>query len=372
MLLCATSSVVHAGISCDYVLGKANKTWRPGNDDLFMAFRSNAPDFWSFAKNYAAQNMPEASLVEGWVAGDPHLLNFGQVLVNDNDFELELNDLDDSGHAPLIFDVLRLMISVQVSPAEARGKDVWKAYLDGLNGEYFKAPKFVRKKIKTTVKDFLSEQQQLLRANIQKGKLNLKYYELSDMKKAPAVLQKAGSELKELMAEAHPEFQFIDWGWKSHTDGGSQGMPRVWILFKQGGNYVLREFKQMAAPATANYEIQPDPTTRINMVRKAYWGTFETDQYEVETVASGSFLARTRYEYPLNEKIKKALEDESGKLEDFSIYLGYRLGELHALQAAGQKLSKVIDKDEDEIYQTLKWLRGEYIKRMTKLIDKEK
>src|ERR1035437_723467 len=91
-LIISIQSVVHAKPDCSESLEAISKTWRSGNDDVFMAFRSNAPHFWAWSKAVAAQKLPEALLVEGIAAGDPHVLNFGQVIINDEEFTLQLVD----------------------------------------------------------------------------------------------------------------------------------------------------------------------------------------------------------------------------------------------------------------------------------------
>lgn len=364
----------HAKPDCSESLEAVSKTWRPGNNDVFMAFRSNAPHFWEWSKAVAAQKLPEALLREGIAAGDPHVLNFGQVVINDEKFALQLVDLDDAGKAPLIFDLLRLMVSVNVSPAKTKGKEIWGAYLKGLGGEDFKTPRFIKADDKLNVQEFLRGQQKLLQANVVNNKLNLAAYKLSAMKTAPQFLRATGDQIIEQLKKTQPELEFMDWGWRAHKDGGSQGMDRIWALFRQkNGNMILREFKQMAPPATGNYQIQADNETRINQVRRAFWRTSKTDEYEVVTVPGGQFLARDRYVYPLDADIKAAIAAAGGKLDDLSEYLGYQLGKLHAQQPAGAKLFAAIEKnDAGDVFKSLKGLRDDYVQLVKSLVKKER
>ncbi len=342
-----------------------SELWRTGDDDSFMAFRSNAAHFWAWAKGAFDRELPRNLRIEGTIAGDAHAANFGQVLVKNKPFEVHLIDLDDSGKGPLLGDLLRLAISIKESGADIKYKEIWEAYQDGLSGgDNYTAPDFVEKKLNQTNADFLLEQQELLTEHLNDdGELTLADFDLKPMSRAPEWLKQALTDLKTKIARRNDGTEVISTGWKKHTDGGSQGMMRMWLLLKRDNQYRLVEYKQMAAPATENYTDQKSNTARVNEVRRDYWGKDDTQEYSVVSLPQADFLSRTRFEYPLNQKIKDLMAEASGKkMNQYSLYLAYRLGQIHGKQDAGKKLASLLDDEsESESAQILlKKLANEY------------
>lgn len=355
--------------SCQSLFARdLEKTWRPGDQDSFMAMRSNAPHFWSWAHEKASRELPKSLLTEGWAAGDVHVLNFGELSKKSNhQFNLELVDLDDSGRAPLIFDVLRLMVSVKMSPAKIHGREIWEAYVKGLEGKEFNKPDFIQDIESWSDNKLNQYQEDFLNQNIENEKMRLTELGLKDMKLASVNLKKATQEIRDQLLKSDPHQSVVHTGWKVNSTGGSQGMPRIWMLLKdiKNNSFSIREFKQMASPATGNYTSQPDHIHRILQVKKAYWKTNSSHQYSVIKVDAVYFLSRNRMVHPINEAIKKAIKLEGRDLNELSLYLGFRLGQLHAQQPSGTQLLKSIEKIEKQgsvdPLDLMRKLRDEYI-----------
>jgi len=360
-LLVAFSSF--AKVDCARALQGSEALYRAGAKDLFLTFRENAPHYWKWMGENAEKNLGRELLTEGIVVGDAHLQNFGHVrLTPSSKFQVNVIDLDDSGRGPLILDLIRLHVGIQLSPVQLKTEKIWEAYRKGLKKETFPLPKFIQEANGITSEEFKRNQERWMDKKTKNGRFHPQEIDgFQEFRDAPRWLEESYQELTRQM-----NVKIQDAGWINRAQGGSRGMTRIWILTDQNSIF---EFKQMAEPATGNFTKQLQNSNRLQEVKSTYWGAVPAEQSSVFHTTHADFLFRQKFDYELNDKIKDLLKSKSEQLDKYAEYLAYRLGELHSAQTAGKNLSKVIEQSPKEISEKIKKLSTEYQAQLEKLFQ---
>ncbi|MBO9668833.1 MAG: hypothetical protein J7501_18690, partial [Bdellovibrio sp.] len=207
----------------------------------------------------------------GIVAGDSHILNFGDVPLKGGGRKYTLVDVDDSGtNSSLAGDFLRFYIGNQISPFKVTPKDLFIAYVDGVKGKKMDKPTFLTKIENASNKDFTTHNNERI-AKLTNGD---KFSELA----AVQPLHETSPEIQELFKKSSSAIQpylndltILDVGYKSKTTGGSQGLPRFWFLLKDSqSNRHIYEMKMESEPATSLFAEQPDALARLENVADVY------------------------------------------------------------------------------------------------------
>lgn len=351
-------SVNAASTECHHAMkvGQA-PAWRQAPGDLFMGFRSNAAHFWHWihGENFSALN------VEGIVIGDGHIMNFRDIPLENGKRQFGLVDIDDAGVGSLLADFMRYHIGNQLSPFKVSNKELWQAYIDGLNNVRYDKPEVIKK----AENKVYGLQEHL--AFVDKNTSQKRFNENAEL----ASLADADLSIKELFKHADPIFrnelsgEILDIGYKINDDGGSQGLVRFWYLVKEHKVMHIYEFKQEPAPAPASYGPQPPRTEAFTQAAALYRPANPSGQQKMLAVKSGHFLMRERQKAELNFDPSKAKEKTIAQGKEVSLYTANEIGLSQLAQtAAGEALKAELRKD-PQAYEKFITLTEKYITKMT-------
>lgn len=306
-----------------------------------MYFRSNAAHYWSWINSIS--RLPLFS-VRGVVAGDAHILNFGDIRFKNGKAEIGLLDVDDAGvNAPIIADFLRYFIGNQISAFKVDAKALLESYNDGISGKKHKKPDFLDE----LLTDSESKFNQKFKAYIDKLTRENKFSfnaDLLSLKQAPLNILKIYNQAEPFFESELKNYKILDIGYKTKTNGGSQGLPRFWFLVKKNTEMKVLEFKMAGIPSIFPVAIQPANNIRLKEIAKVYRpdGEIKGPFRYVETDA-GSFLLRERFPklIDLNPSNTTDPEEiEKGKL--LSLYLANKLGQWHGQQKYTQDIFRYL------------------------------
>ncbi|MGZ3794513.1 MAG: hypothetical protein ACXVCP_19350 [Bdellovibrio sp.] len=344
--------------------------WRKTSDgDLFSALRANAPHNWAYFKSIQPQLkfLKEAFEVQGIGIGDFHILNLGDIELANGDRKIGLIDVDDGGHTSLFADITRAVISNQVSPYKVSTKDLWDAYIAGLNGKKTEKPKFIEKVLNYSHKDYLKLQKKYL-AQLIDNKTFSSEAQIHPMSEADALTQEIYQKSHAVFEKTLSEYTILDQGFKIKNTGGSQGIPRFWFLVKKDGQKSIIEFKLLAEPAMELYQHQPIQEVRIEELIKLYRPQKET--YGIYKFVDGGpyqFIARERVQGFLHfqpEKEQSASEIKKG--QEMYLFLLNKVGLWQSQLEAGSKIAAALANNEDECFNEFQKIIDDYIEIMKK------
>lgn len=315
--------------------------WRKVPGDLFMGFRSNAPHYWNWLR---ASKSPLLE-VTGIVSGDPHIMNFGDVPLKKGGRDFALIDVDDAGvHAPLAGDFLRFFVSNQVSDFKVDSRNLFDAYLDGLDGKTMTKPSYLVAIEGKSDAQFREKQEKYLNKVSQDGKFTEKA-DLSPIESAPKEVRELFQRSIQVIENAMSDFTILDRGYKVKESGGSAGLPRFWFLLKKNGETHVWEFKLESSPAISLYATQPQPLDRFNQVVGIYRPQ-EVVEGPYKFVQNGQdvFLVRERLSTyfdlePGKSTDKKDLQDA----QEMSLYIANQMGRWHGSQSGAEKLLQKLE-----------------------------
>ncbi|WP_413560275.1 DUF2252 family protein [Bdellovibrio sp. HCB209] len=310
-------------------------------DGLFNAFRANAPHYWNWLKS---QNSPMLSPM-GIVVGDPHIQNFGDVQLASGGREFALNDIDDGGpQAPLAGDLIRYAAGNQVSPFAISTKDIFQAYLQGLQGKAVAEPEILQEALSHSDADYFKRQSKYLTKMTDQNRFSAKA-KLTPISQAPASVQELYEKSRSAFEASMSGYQILDVGYRTKLSGGSQGLPRFWYLIQRNQERYIVEFKLQTQAATSFYLYQGEPAQRFPYIEQVYRPAHNAyGPYKIVTTEGGAFLMRARLNPYLDFDPEEV--DSNGSLDDgkkMSLYIANRLGLWHGGQSASTTLLQVLN-----------------------------
>ncbi|WP_413586635.1 DUF2252 family protein [Bdellovibrio sp. HCB274] len=300
-------------------------------DDLFGAFRANAPHFWNWLKN---QNSPMLR-ASGVVVGDPHILNFGDVQLSTQGRVFALIDIDDGGpHAPFAGDLIRYAAGNQISPFQISLNSLFDAYVLGLKGLQVSEPEILREALSHSDADYLNRQSKYLNNMTDHDRFSAKA-KVTSISQSPAAVQNLFRQARGYFEASMPGYEILDTGYKTKNSGGSSGLPRFWYLIQKNQTRYIIEFKLEKDAATSFYSDQGDAVSRFPYVAQIYRPA-ETvyGPYKIIATPVGQFLMRARLKPYLD------FENEAGSKygREMSLYIANRLGLWHGQQEQSDDL----------------------------------
>jgi hypothetical protein len=316
-------------------------------------------------------------LSEGLVAGDPHAMNFGDLHLQEGPSKNEkaqitVVDLDDSGHAPFLVDFARLLTAIKLSGAEVKATEVWQNYLDGLYGKKPEdVPGFVEDVLEENNADWLEEQKEFVSAKTKNGRLDREALGLKPLFELGSKDQKRAQELIAQISARDAQAVVKDAAFKIKQGGGSRGLLRVWVLVDRDGSRSIEEFKEMAVPATNNFEPQTqNQKARLAQITGQFWGNADPAEYKVVSIPGGDFWLRPRAKYELKfDPDKIDTNKRQKKFDRWSLYIAFVLGRLHGSQAEAAPLKKILQQKGDETLEQLKAFSKAYRQHLQEKLE---
>jgi len=310
----------------------------------YLKLRESAPDFW----RWSAENLPryistEFSEVTGWVTGDPHFKNFGDIQT-ENSVQFGLIDLDDAGQGPLLLDLVRFIASAKSMGLPIDDiNQILNQYFYALTDPHNKKPKPIEIISAEKGYNFFARLNDYAISNSRKNKLKRKELNLTDIsgkENIQPIIELAVAHIKNLQ----PQLKLLDVAIKTKNSGGSRGLERIWLLFDFG----IFELKPIAAPATGEFSNQTNHVARLNNVLQTYWAQV-SQYYKIIGTNDSQY-------YWLRPKLKDFIQhDKMTKKQtiEFLVYAGAELGYRHRQQLDKQQLSLFLRHEADIRRQTL-------------------
>lgn len=350
--------------------------FEPYPKDIFMAFRSNNPHYWSFVKELREQHEFDSLFqVQGVGIGDFHFLNVADIELNDGTREIGLVDADDVGsQVPLFFDFSRLLISVNLAVPSVNSKEIIEAFIEGLQNKKTSS-KYVNEALSYSLdkynSDYISAIKGITKNNRFNGKSGI--VSLANMSKEQLHLfSKMHMQFRQLILKHYKDAKFLDYGFRMKTSGGSKGIPRFLFLIEHGeGVKEVVEFKQFIRSSVEYYTEQSENVERFNVASYYYrpskkvFGVFDLLSYK-----NTSFIARSILPEVISfEPSAKMPKMEKKKIVNYVRYLANYYGLAIRSQLDEQQLSWIFE-NQDLLKKQFKVFTKTYIETL-KSLNKE-
>lgn len=312
----------------------------------FQFYRSFVDLFYLvYKKNVGSlSTVYNLAFTNGWCVGDAHLENFGALLRDNRSAIFTMNDIDDAGGpCPVILDFYRLIVSAYLNEASASLSETRKsvakfsasnisiinltdAYIKGLKGEKFEAPKIIKNLIdKAQLNGFRPSENKVINEKI-----------IRDEHSAELTLNEKKQILDSLRDKGKtyaPNLKLLDAIATSKQSGGSTNLLRYEILLNDGGSILLLEFKELVRPGI--YPVSaalPQLSERITKgIEYTQGATGSSAYYSFTTIHGKEMLIRPRFSGNLNVKLEKLSKNE---INELTIFEAYTLGQIHARSIA--------------------------------------
>lgn len=296
--------------------------------DSFQLYRSFVPAYCDLFKP-AAEAVPALKNLKsqtGWIFGDVHPENFGEILSDEGKAIFTMNDMDDGARGPLVADLVRFLGAVNLYDREIDLTPLVKVYRKGLANEDVAKPKL----LKALKMDAESAGQVPGKKLYDKGTKILVRSE--DTAEVNAQIR---NEIVQAIGKAFGDSAEVrDVLMLKRTEGGSGGLKRYEALVrmdKKSGtekHHVVVEFKQMIDASIARFtEIpQPSVTERVRLGLKYAQGGSPSRFYSVQKIGNDEMLLRPRF---AGNRGVTLSELDSGDAKELILYEAGLLGQLH-------------------------------------------
>lgn len=365
--------VVYILISVAAFADIAKPNFEPYPKDIFMAFRSNNPHYWSFVKELKGQQEFDSLFqIQGVGIGDFHFLNVADIELNDGTREIGLVDADDVGsQVPLFFDFARLLISVNLAVPSVNSKEIIEAFVEGLQNKK-SSSKYVNEVLAYSIdkynSDYISAIKGITKNNRFNGKSGI--VSLANISKEQLHLfSKMHMHFRELILSHYEDAKFLDYGFRMKTSGGSKGIPRFLFLIEHGeGVKEVVEFKQFIRSSVEYYTEQSENEERFNIASSYYrpnkkvLGVFDLLSYKKTSFIARSILPEVISFDPSAKMPKK----EKKRIVNYVRYLANYYGLAIRSQLEEQQLSWIFE-NQDLLKKQFKVFTKTYIETLKSL-----
>jgi hypothetical protein len=349
---------VYGNHSCD--LFPAELPWNERGNNLFTQLRSNNPHFWAWARSWGS-HIPNHLAQQGVIAGDPHRLNYRIILV-DGELRFLLTDLDDVGRGPWILDFTRFAITVKAEHLGLSTGELFAEYRKGLEGKKVKKPKFLKKVLKMSKKEFEEEQEKYIRKVTKDDKFDFDGSEFFPLKQASLDTKKLYNDSLPYFERALKGFEILDTIVRIKDSGGSAKIRRFLFLVRDGdGQKMIFEFKEQGEPGPAQYAEQKDFEDRLNDAFKTFWKDPDSS-FRPVIAGKNNFYMRPRFADldPVPQVVKSEKDKEHAR--DLNLYIAYYMGKSVHRQRGSVSYLDGINSDPDAALDFVENLMREYLK----------
>lgn len=266
----------------------------------------------------------QLSNTSGWCLGDVHPENFGMLIDKNNNAIFTMNDVDDSGPCPVIYDLFRLMVSSKLQNENIDLSILQDAYVDGLKGNLNQKPDILKTlKIKSEERGSTTHRNKVKDNLIVRNTLSRSLESSEQLAVIKALQHYSWSK--------NPTTKIIDLVASSKLGGGSAGLLRYEVLIEIDGKQVHLELKQLTQPAiypvaTSN-DILENPIQRVSKALSITQGDDLSSFYNVFKIKQDYFIMRPRFWGNITIDLVKNSKEENTDIINYEAYI---LGTLHS------------------------------------------
>ena len=310
--------------------------------NLSQLVRSNAAQYWRYAKEANLDGLRRYLPFEGVVAGDPHIGNFGILPLRNAFGERQMKyvniDFDDAGLAPFVLDFVHFLVTCKAVGPDIKFRHLLDAYLKGLAGTRTAPPKKLKSLLDMSVAEYDGMvERYAARHAAEEG------FRMEAGKLEPYHGPIARSTIEALFDGD----KVIDIGIRPVKRGGSAGELRIWALVSDKALHRrIMELKQYAKPATAIYRPQPPIKEWLKEIRGAFWPGLDGSEYGLVRIGGNRwFWLREKrvslIDVPYSSKKSKRTEFR----DRLARYAANQLGLAHGRQAQASAYFAAIKTD---------------------------
>lgn len=349
--------------SCDQVLKSAasGDYWRRANGPLFMGIRSNCLQYWAWVRSKLPELSVDHRLLKiGLVAGDPHILNFGDLLIN-GARKLRLIDLDDAGRGPLIFDFIKFVIASRSMRIGLTTDLLVDAYRQGLNGEDRDRPKEINKLMNISTRKDRERQEKYIEKMVKRDKFDLEEAGLLRISDVDMVHQNAFSRNERYFEQSLSDYEILDRAVRIKTSGGSVGLARFWYLVRNRADQLeVFEFKPLEESGVGQTTPQLPIKQRIEEIMHLFWRQERDPHFDIIDANGQFYFKRPRIKYGIEAKYLLDPENKS-IAHDFSLLIAYHMGRMVNLQTDTRDYVSAFNESPVQIRQLIEKLSSLYL-----------
>lgn len=280
--------------------------------------------------------------VKAWCAGDVHPENFGIQLLENQEPIYTINDMDDSGPCPVVFDLFRLIVSSKLYNDQINIEKIINAYTSGLKAKNYLEPKSIQKMMNQAIKmGFIPSPKKVK----DKKFIRNDQMRVVTVNEKNQIVQLLNHNFKDSLSS---DYVLLDLVARAKDKGGSKGLLRYEILLENHGQLLHLEFKEQSKPNL--YPIMDSiPTTAEKIKNSLFFnqGASASKLYKVVQVNSKNMLVRPRFAGNIGVELKEKSPDRN---EDIIYYEAYVLGKIHSRSV--QSLEKWIQLIKDSYHKT--------------------
>lgn len=318
------------------------KKWQHASDHVWLFFRS-FPRLW-----HASLSVIADQLETSFCVGDPHPDNFGFIQF-ENRVRYVVNDFDDAGFGPSVFDILRYLVALDLIGDTELVSSAATTFETGLGQQ-----QTALNLSKDLFKDLGRKRRKLIK-KFTDGKNRFRLND-SDLFELPSnektIWQETFQGLFSTFAHSG-DYRVHDVVQRRKTSGGSAGQRRYYVLVEEKRSQKLDviEFKLLANAAGARYRGANalEPKQRLEKAMKTFWLDDEPiHKYEYREISGQPFLMRSRtkaslkwHKLSLKEKTE-VCKVQVGQLAEIHWRQGVRnIGEKQEFIEATKRLAEI-------------------------------
>lgn len=288
----------------------------------FKFFRAFVDYYYFLAQANKDQNTPLITLDShtGWCVGDAHIENFAFLVQTDGKSIFTINDLDDAGPCPVIYDYFRFVVGTQLYSPNVEILKLNEAYYKGINGDTMLLP---------SVLEQAKELSESLGTSLSKKIKNNRLHRDSESRElTPTELQELTQILKSYRKFNLLNMRILDSIATQKHGGGSSGLQRFEVLAQIQGQLFHLELKEQITPSLHPMasDFIPSHGKRIDYTIQLEQGPLAHPLYGHLSVLGKDFLLRPKFIGNIGVEAGK-----SPSANDLEViyYEAYTLGLLH-------------------------------------------
>ncbi|MBC7458792.1 MAG: DUF2252 family protein [Bdellovibrionaceae bacterium] len=309
-------------------------------EDSFHFLRSYVDYFNRLVNENKADlkaNNNKLSSVTGSCVGDAHAENFGTLIQKDNTSLFTMNDMDDFGPCPVVFDLFRFAVSSNLYDKNIDMDQILSSYVSGLKNESITQPDSIQKMLNKSEKKGAETSAQKIQANRIVRDSLMTEVNADDERQILSVVNKFNSDLP-------ASFKILDLVSTRKVGGGSGGLLRFEVLIADGNKLVQLEFKEEVKPCIypVATETIPNLPERLQKAIAIEQGSLASQFYASAQISDRSMLVRPRFAGNIGISLKDSTNDENAKIIYFE---AYTLGLIHSRSVTDVKAYKEMIKN---------------------------
>ena len=349
------------------------------SDSISQFVRDNAPDYWAWNKTHAKEYFGKLADQEGIVIGDAHPGNFIFSKLNGK-MKFFIMDIKDAGKGSFIVDIAHQIMATNVvlkegdADIEKATEKQLEAYLLGLTNKEYKIHDDIKWIFETSgvefdrkVGDYVTDKTKDDHFKYKTGMIE----PLENFVRNSKLRSELKAGIQAAVRKSLPGSKVLDFAYRPRERGGSKNLKRYWALVDSKGERMILEFKEIEAPAVAQYSKQLSASKRFDLVMKTLWGVNDP-LYQAVEIDGKPFWMRPKKIDVFDIPYQQNNEDDEKFLRHIATYEAYLMGRYHGKQLKGKQFADEIEHQSGSLAENINSMSNDYIERLTEKVNQLK